>query len=137
MLRFVVRYRGRLTVGLSSVVLTTLITLAAPWVLKNAIDHASRPYGQSVWNGKPGAVISLSPGAIGGFAANHHLRQSLMVLNVPLLSQEAYIGNAYSLFDETGELVNESTNEFLRAYGAAFGAWIERIAPAAAAARAA
>jgi chromate reductase len=100
---------------------------SVPGVLKNAIDIASRPYGQSAWNGKPAAVMTVSPGAIGGFGANHHLRQTLVFLNVPLLSQEAYIGNAFALFDDTGELVNESTAEFLRAYGQAFAAWIERI----------
>jgi chromate reductase len=82
-------------------------------------------------------VISLSPGAIGGFGANHHLRQSLVFLNVPLLSQEAYIGGSWSLFDDSGELINESTTEFLRAYGQQFSAWIETIAPAAATAKAA
>jgi chromate reductase len=56
---------------------------SVPGVLKNAIDVGSRPYGKSVWDGKPGAVMSVSPGAIGGFGANHHLRQSLMSLNVP------------------------------------------------------
>ena len=101
---------------------------SVPGVLKNAIDVGSRPYGASVFDGKPGAVISVSPGAIGGFGANHHLRQSLAFLNVPLLSQEAYIGGAFALFDDSGELVNESTTEFLRAYGQAFGDWIERIA---------
>ena len=110
---------------------------SVPGVLKNAIDVGSRPYGSSVWNGKPGAVISNSPGAIGGFGAHHHLRQSLAFLNVPVLSQEAYIGNAYTLFSETGELVNESTTEFLRAYAAAFADWIETIAPASAAQKAA
>jgi chromate reductase len=110
---------------------------SVPGALKNAIDVGSRPYGQSVWNAKPGAVISLSPGGVGGFGANHHLRQSLVFLNVAVLSQEAYVGNAFSLFDETGELVNESTTEFLRAYAAAFAEWIERIAPAAQARKAA
>ena len=100
---------------------------SVPGVLKNAIDIASRPYGQSAWDGKPGAVISVSPGAIGGFGANHHLRQSLVFLNVPLLSQEAYIGNAFALFDDGGELVNESTAEFLKGFGASFSAWIEKI----------
>jgi chromate reductase len=101
---------------------------SVPGVLKNAIDVGSRPYGASVFNGKPGAVISVSPGAIGGFGANHHLRQSLAFLNVPLLSQEAYVGNAFALFDDSGELVNDATAEFLRAYGQAFAEWIERIA---------
>jgi len=102
---------------------------SVPGALKNAIDVGSRPYGSSVWNGKPGAVISTSPGGVGGFGANHHLRQSLVFLNVPLLTNEAYIGNAFSLFDENGELINEGTAEFLRAYGQAFSAWIETIAP--------
>jgi chromate reductase len=100
---------------------------SVPGVLKNAVDVGSRPYGASVWNGKPGAVISVSPGGVGGFGANHHLRQSLVFLNVPLLSQEAYIGNAFALFDENGELINETTTEFLRGYGQAFKAWIEKI----------
>ena len=100
---------------------------SVPGVLKNAIDVGSRPYGQSVFNAKPGAVISVSPGAIGGFGANHHLRQSLVFLNVPLLSQEAYVGNAFSLFDDSGALINEGTREFLRAQGEAFAVWIERV----------
>jgi chromate reductase len=100
---------------------------SVPGVLKNAIDVGSRPYGSSVWNGKPGAVISASPGAIGGFGAYHHLRQSLVFLNVPALNIEAYIGGAYALFDENGELINESTTEFLRGYGQAFKAWIDKI----------
>ncbi len=58
---------------------------SVPAALKNAIDVGSRPYGQSAWSGKPGAVISVSPGAIGGFGANHHLRQSLVFLNVPCM----------------------------------------------------
>lgn len=99
-----------------------------PGVLKNAIDIASRPYGKSAWNGKPGAVMSVSPGAIGGFGANHHLRQSLVFLNVPAMQQpEAYIGNAAKLFDESGALIDASTKEFLRKFVEAFAQWIERI----------
>lgn len=98
-----------------------------PGVLKNAIDIASRPYGTSAWNGKPGAVISVSPGAIGGFGANHHLRQSLVFLNVPALQQpEAYIGNAAKLFDESGKLTDDSTRDFLQKFLQAFAEWIER-----------
>jgi chromate reductase len=98
-----------------------------PGVLKNAIDVGSRPYGSSVWNGKPGAVVSVSPGSLGGFGANHALRQSLVFLNVPALTNEAYVGGTFALFDENGELINEGTKEFLTAYGRAFGAWIEKI----------
>ncbi len=123
-----VRFRQEIAAADAVLFVTPEYNRSVPGVLKNAIDVGSRPYGSSVWNGKPGAVISASPGAIGGFGANHHLRQSLVFLNVPLLSQEAYIGNAFALFDQSGELANESTSEFLRAYGLAFGAWIEKIA---------
>ena len=100
---------------------------SVPGALKNAIDVGSRPYGASVWNGKPGAVISSSPGAIGGFGANHHLRQSLVFLNVPVLSMEAYVGGVFSLFNDQGDLINDGTADFLRGYGEAFSAWIETI----------
>ena len=97
-----------------------------PGLLKNAIDVGSRPYGHSAWDAKPGAVISVSPGAIGGFGANHHLRQSLVFLNVPAMPQpEAYIGGAAKLFDEAGKLTNPGTREFLQKFMQAFAAWIE------------
>jgi chromate reductase len=99
---------------------------SVPGVLKNAIDVGSRPYGQSVWGGKPAAVISVSPGAIGGFGANHHLRQSLVFLNVPAMQQpEAYIGGAARLFAPDGTVANEETREFLKKFMEAFGAWAE------------
>jgi chromate reductase len=123
------RFRDEIKAADALLFVTPEFNRSVPGVLKNALDVGSRPYGDSAWDGKPGAVISVSPGAIGGFGANHHLRQSLVFLNVPLLSSEAYIGNAYSLFDDKGELVNEGTAEFLRTYGEAFAHWIERIAP--------
>lgn len=96
-----------------------------PGLLKNAIDVGSRPYGHSVWDGKPGAVVSVSPGAIGGFGANHHLRQSLVFLNVPVMQQpEAYIGGADKLFDANGKLVNDGTRKFLQGFMQSFAAWI-------------
>lgn len=99
---------------------------SVPGGLKNALDVGSRPYGQSVWSGKPGAVISVSPGAIGGFGANHHLRQSLVFLNVPALQQpEAYIGGGGGLFDASGTLTSDSTRDFLVKFGQAFAQWIE------------
>ncbi len=100
---------------------------SVPGVLKNAIDVASRPYGKSAWNGKPAGVISVSPGAIGGFGANHHLRQSLVFLNMPAMQQpEAYIGNCAALFDEHGKLTNESTRKFLKGFLDAFATWVDR-----------
>ncbi len=98
---------------------------SVPGVLKNAIDVGSRPYGKSVWNGKPGAVMSVSPGAIGGFGANHHLRQSMVFLNVPMMQQpEAYFGNAGTFFDESGNLVNDSTKVLAEKFMGAFAEWV-------------
>ncbi|MBS7812571.1 NADPH-dependent FMN reductase [Roseococcus pinisoli] len=100
---------------------------SVPAVLKNALDVGSRPYGKSVWNGKPGAVVSVSPGALAAFGANHHLRQSLVFLNVPTLQQpEAYIGNVAKLLDEEGRISNEETRKFLAEFLARFAEWIER-----------
>jgi chromate reductase len=98
---------------------------SVPGVLKNALDVGSRPYGQSVWGGKPGAVVSVSPGAIGGFGANHHLRQSLVFLDVPAMQQpEAYIGGAAQLFEANGNITNKTTREFLRRFMEAFADWV-------------
>jgi chromate reductase len=101
---------------------------SVPGLLKNAIDVASRPHGKNAWDNKPGGVVSVSPGAIGGFGANQHLRQSLVFLNVPTLQQpEAYIGGAGKLFDESGQLINESTREFLVKFLHAYAAWVEKL----------
>lgn len=100
---------------------------SVPAVLKNAIDVGSRPYGASSWAKKPGAVISVSPGAIGGFGANHHLRQSLVFLNVPCMqSPEAYVGNAGHLFDDTGKLA-EGSRPFLQGFIDAYAHWVEQV----------
>lgn len=94
--------------------------------LKNAIDIGSRPYGESVWAGKPAAIVSVSPGATGGFGANHHLRQSMVFLDMPLLQQpEAYIGGAPKLLGPDGKLNNEGTTQFLKKFIDAFAAWVE------------
>ena len=122
-----VKFREQIKAADAVLFATPEFNRSVPGALKNAIDVGSRPYGASVWNGKPGAVISVSPGGIGAFGANHHLRQSLVFLNVPTLSAEAYIGNAYSLFDADGELINEATADFLKTYGQAFSAWIEKV----------
>jgi chromate reductase len=104
---------------------------SVPGVLKNAIDVGSRPYGKSVWSGKPCAVISASPGAAGGFGANHHLRQSLVFLDMPAMPQpEAYIGHADKLFDADGKLNNPDTGKFLDKIMQSFAGWIERNAKA-------
>src|SRR5471032_2055711 len=100
---------------------------STPAALKNAIDVGSRPYGSSVWSGKPAAIVSVSPGAVGGFGANHHLRQSMVFLDMPLLQQpEAYIGGAANLLGPDGKLNNDTTKQFLQKFGAAFAAWVEK-----------
>ncbi|MDO5523473.1 MAG: NAD(P)H-dependent oxidoreductase [Bacteroidia bacterium] len=96
-------------------------------VLKNAFDVGSRPYGQSVWGGKPGGVVSVSMSAIGGFGANHAVRQSMVFLNVYMMQQpEAYIGAAHTLFDDSGNLTNDSTREFLKNYIDAYETWVNK-----------
>lgn len=108
--------------------LTPEYNRSVPGVLKNALDVGSRPYGENSWDGKPGAVVSVSIGNISGFGANHHLRQSLAYLNVPAMAQpEAYIGNAAELFDDQGNLIKEDTKEFLRNFIMAFENWVKKI----------
>jgi chromate reductase, NAD(P)H dehydrogenase (quinone) len=98
---------------------------SVPAVLKNALDVASRPYGKSAWNGKPGAVVSVSPGGLSGFGANHHLRQSLVFLNVPTMQQpEVYIGNVGALLDENGKIKDEKTRAFLSEAMNAYYNWV-------------
>ena len=100
---------------------------SVPAVLSNALDVGSRPYGASVWNGKPVAIISQSPGNLGGFGANHHLRQILVCLNMPVVQQpEAYISNAAVLLDENDKVKNEGTIQFLQSFVDAFIDLIEK-----------
>jgi chromate reductase, NAD(P)H dehydrogenase (quinone) len=119
------QFRERIRAADAVLFVTPEHNRSVPAALKNALDIGSRPYGKSAWNGKPGAVVSASPGAIGGFGANHHLRQSLVFLNVPAMPQpEAYLGGADKLFDAQGRLANEDTHKFLQGFMQAFGAWI-------------
>jgi chromate reductase len=93
--------------------------------LKNALDIASRPFGQNVWNGKPGAIISVTPGKLGAFGANHHLRQPMVFLNILLLQQpEVYLGNVAKLFNERGEVIDQDTKDFLQTFAGAFARWV-------------
>src|SRR4030095_4663526 len=87
---------------------------SVPAALKNAIDVGSRPYGQSVWDRKPGAVVSVSPGATRAFGGQHHFRQSLVFLNVPCMQMpEAYLGSIEKKFDANGALADDRTRELL------------------------
>lgn len=99
-----------------------------PAVMKNALDVGSRPYGKSVWDGKPGGIISVSPGKMGAFGANHHLRQPLVFLNVLILQQpEAYIGDVSNMLDAEGNLTDESTVKFIRKFVHAYIGWVELV----------
>jgi chromate reductase len=101
-----------------------------PSALKNAVDVGSRPKGAAVWSGKPAAVISVSPGVLGGFGANHHLRQCLMCLFVPVMpTPEAYIGGVDKLLTDDDRIAVDSTREFLAQFMRAFADWVERFAP--------
>jgi chromate reductase, NAD(P)H dehydrogenase (quinone) len=100
-----------------------------PGVLKNAIDVGSRPYGKSVWNRKPAAIISASPGAIGGFGANHQLRQACVFLDMPVMQQpEAYLGHVNDdSFDADGCLKDGSLKELVEKLAHAFHDWVDVI----------
>lgn len=120
-----VRFRERVKAADGLLFLTPEYNRSVPGVLKNAIDVGSRPYGKNSWDGKPGAIVSVSIGNISGFGANHHLRQSLVFVNVPTMAQpEAYLGGAAELFDDKGNLTNASTTEFLKGFMEAFVKWV-------------
>jgi chromate reductase len=121
-------FRQRVKAADAVLFVTPEYNRSVPAALKNALDVGSRPYGSSVWDRKPGAVVSSSPGAIGGFGANHHLRQSLVFLNVPAMQQpEAYLSHVDKLFDEHGKLVSEGSGKFLQQIMQAFANWVETI----------
>lgn len=99
-----------------------------PAAIKNALDVGSRPYGQSVWDGKPGAIVSVTPGGLGAFGANHHLRQPLTFLNVPVMQQpEAYISNVTALLDANGKVNDDDTKKFFKEFIDAFEKWVNLI----------
>jgi len=100
-----------------------------PGVFKNALDVGSRPNGQNAWDGKPGAIASVSPGAAGAFGATHHLRQTLVGLNVAAMPQpEMYLGRASDLFGPDGAIANDRTRDYVAKFLVAFSAWIDRFA---------
>jgi len=121
--------RFRSQIGSSTAVLfvTPEYNRGMPGALKNALDVGSRPWGHSVWSGKPTAVISVTPGALGGMAAHQQLRHTLSVLNSPTLpGPEVYIPGAAGLFDEAGQLKNAETGKLLTSMLQAFEVWIRR-----------
>ena len=100
-----------------------------PGVLKNAIDVGSRPYGQSVWDRKPAAIVTASPGSIGGFGSNHQIRQACVFLNMPVMQQpEAYLGHVTDdSFDESGCLKDGPLKGLVTKLAHAFHDWVDMI----------
>jgi len=122
------RFRDEMRAAQAYLFATPEYNRTIPGALKNAIDVGSRPPGKSSFAGtKPGAVVSVSPGMFGGFGANHHLRQTLVFLDVAVLQQpEMYVNNAAKLFDEHGALADDSAKKLFEKFGAAFAAWAKR-----------
>lgn len=121
------RFRKEIAACEGVILVTPEYNRSTPAVIKNALDVGSRPYGQSVWSKKPTGIISVSQGAIGGFGANHHIRQSLVFLDMPTLQQpETYFGNVASSFDEKGNIADKS-KAFLQQFIDAYAAWVEKV----------
>lgn len=121
-----VKYRKKMHDMDAFMFVTPEYNRSVPAVLKNALDVGSRPYGSSVWEGKVGVVVSNSPSNLSGFGANHHLRQTLVFLDVQTLQQpEAYIAKVADLLDEKGKIYNEDTVKFLKSIITAFVDLIE------------
>jgi len=100
-----------------------------PGALKNAIDVGSRPYGKSVWDKKPAAIVTASPGSIGGALSNHQIRQSCVFLNMPVMQQpEAYLGHVSDdSFDDSGCLRDGPLKELVTKLAHAFHDWVDMI----------
>lgn len=121
------RFRERISAADGVLFVTPEFNRGMPGVLKNCIDVGSRPWGKSIWAGKPAAVISVSPGAVGGFGAHHALRQSVMSVGVVTMAHpETYIGGVDKMFDEAGELTDASTRDFVTDFMRRFLVWIQQ-----------
>ena len=122
----VVRLKSEITAAQGVLFFTPEYNRSVPGVLKNAIDHASRPYGKSAWNGKPAGVLGASVGPVGTAPAQQHLRNILAYLNMPTLGQpEAFIHNKEGLYDEAGN-ISEASKKFLQGWVDAYVAWVKQ-----------
>ena len=124
-----VRFREKIAAADGILFCTPEYNRGVPGVLKNAIDVGSRPYGLSVWNAKPAAIVSASPGSIGGFGANHQLRQACVFLNMPVMQQpEAYLGGVSDdSFDADGCLKDGPLKDLVTNLAAQFAEWVDII----------
>lgn len=125
----VIRLKRDLSAARGFLFVTTEYNRSIAGVLKNAIDHASRPYGQSAWAGKPAGILGVSVGAMGTAMAQQHLRNVLAYLDVPTLGQpEAFIQAKEGLFDEAGNLAADR-KKFLQSWMDSYVAWVKKHAP--------
>lgn len=123
-----VRFRNEIKELDGVIFVTPEYNRSFPAVLKNAIDIASRPYGSNAWDGKAGGIISVTPGGLGAFGANHHLRQPMTFLNVFMLQQpEAYISNVADQLNDKGEFADENSLGYLKNYMEAFSQWVNKV----------
>ena len=124
-----VRFRDRIRAADGALFVTPEYNRGVPGVLKNAVDVGSRPYGESVWNQKPAAIVSVSPGSIGGFGANHQLRQACVFLNMPVMQHpEAYLGHVSDdSFDSGGGLKEGPLKALVLGLATAFADWVHLI----------
>jgi len=123
------RFREQISAADGILFCTPEYNRGVPGVLKNAVDVGSRPYGASVWNGKPAAIVSASPGSIGGFGANHQLRQACVFLNMPVMQHpEAYLGHVTDdSFDSGGQLNDGPLKDLVETLAHAFHDWVDVI----------
>jgi chromate reductase len=124
-----VSFRERIAASEGVLFCTPEYNRGVPGVLKNAIDVGSRPYGASVWDKKPAAIVSASPGGIGGFGANHQLRQACVFLNMPVMQQpEAYLGQVGDGAFDAGGCLNDGTlKDLVVQLAEAFADWVDII----------
>ena len=123
------RIKSQIKASHGVIIFTPEYNRSVPGVLKNAIDHASRPYGQSAWDGKPVGIMGASIGAIGTAVAQQHLRSMFGYLNMPTLGQpEVYLQVQEGFFDESGGIANAETKKFLQGWMDRYVAWVRRFA---------
>src|SRR5690606_38028156 len=121
------RLKGEIGAAKGVIFVTPEYNRSVPGVLKNAIDHASRPYGKSAWEGKPAGIIGASIGSIGTAVAQQHLRGMLGYLDMPTLGQpEVFIHAKDGLFDQAGDIASEGTKKFLQGWMDRYVAWVRK-----------
>lgn len=125
------RLKGEIAGADGVIFITPEYNRSMPGVLKNAIDHASRPYGQSAWAGKPAGVIGISSGAIGTAVAQQHLRNTLAYLDMPAMGQpEAFLHHKQGFFDADGNIASEGTRQFVQKWLDSYAEWVRKHADA-------